>query len=138
MWEKEANSFFYRVLYKNNLFGDIPNEFGTFPKLKLLDLRDNKLSGVVPPELNKMLTPENLWVKDLSSQINVSWQNKITLAFFFGGFIRLLSGNKFAGFMKIKFLRLQSLYQVQLNKHKELSSASNAVFGCVNRKLGYW
>ncbi|KAJ0240690.1 Protein MALE DISCOVERER 1 [Hirschfeldia incana] len=97
------------VLSKNNFFGEIPKEFGTIPKLKLLDLRDNKLIGVVPPELHKKLTPENL----------------------------LLSGNKFAGFMKIKFLRLQSLYKVHLNKHKELSSASNAVFDCVNRKLGY-
>ncbi|KAJ0242587.1 Protein MALE DISCOVERER 1 [Hirschfeldia incana] len=97
------------ILNKNNLFGDIPNEFGTFPRLKLLDLRDNKLNGAVPPELKKMLSPENL----------------------------LLSGNKFAGYMKIKFLRLQSLYKVHLNKHRELSSASNAVFDCVNRKLGY-
>ncbi|XP_024011020.1 protein MALE DISCOVERER 1 [Eutrema salsugineum] len=97
------------ILSKNNLSGDIPNEFGTFPSLEFLDLRDNKLTGVVPPELNKVLSPENL----------------------------LLSGNKFAGFMKIKFLRLQSLYKVQLNKHRELSSASNAVFDCVNRKLGY-
>ncbi|CDY26358.1 BnaA02g24120D [Brassica napus] len=97
------------ILNKNNLFGDIPNEFVTFPRLKLLDLRDNKLNGAVPPELNKMLSPENL----------------------------LLSGNKFAGYMKIKFLRLQSLYKVNLNKHRELSSASNAVFDCVNRKLGY-
>ncbi|CAH2046264.1 unnamed protein product [Thlaspi arvense] len=97
------------ILSKNNLYGDIPKEFGTFPKLELLDLQDNKLSGIVPPELNKVLSPENL----------------------------LLSGNKFAGFMKIKFLRLQSLYKVQLNKHRELSSAPNAVFGCINRKLGY-
>ncbi|KAL0692951.1 hypothetical protein Bca4012_060131 [Brassica carinata] len=98
------------ILNKNNLFGEIPNEFVTFPRLKLLDLRDNKLNGAVPAELNKMLSPENL----------------------------LLSGNKFAGYMKIKFLRLQSLYKVHLNKHRELSSASNAVFDCVNRKLGYW
>ena len=63
---------------------------------------------------------------------------RLTFCFcFFGGF-RLLSGNKFAGYMKIKFLRLQSLYKVNLNKHRELSSASNAVFDCVNRKLGYW
>ncbi|VVB08092.1 unnamed protein product [Arabis nemorensis] len=97
------------ILSKNNLSGDIPKEFGTFVKLEFLDLRDNKLSGVVPPELNKVLSPENL----------------------------LLSGNKFAGFMSIKLLRLQSLYKVQLNKNRELSSASAAVLDCVNRKLGY-
>ncbi|XP_010494736.1 PREDICTED: protein MALE DISCOVERER 1 [Camelina sativa] len=97
------------ILSKNNLSGDIPKEFATFAKLELLDLRDNKLSGVVPSELNKVLTPENL----------------------------LLSGNKFAGFMTIKFLRLQSLYKVQLNKDRELSSLSPDVLDCVNRKLGY-
>ncbi|CAH8371723.1 unnamed protein product [Eruca vesicaria subsp. sativa] len=97
------------ILSKNSISGAIPNEFGNFPRLKLLDLRDNKLTGAVPHELNKMLSPENL----------------------------LLSGNKFAGFVKIKFLRLQSLYKVHLNKHQELSSAYNAVFDCVNRKLGY-
>ncbi|CAL9241713.1 unnamed protein product [Arabidopsis halleri] len=98
------------ILSKNKLSGDIPKEFANFAKLEFLDLRDNKLSGVVPPELNKVLTPENL----------------------------LLSGNKFAGFMTIKFLRLQSLYKVQLNKNRELSSVSADVLDCVNRKLGYW
>ncbi|KAL1206341.1 Protein MALE DISCOVERER 1 [Cardamine amara subsp. amara] len=97
------------ILSKNNFSGDIPKEFGTFSKLEFLDLRDNKLSGEVPPELNKVLTQENL----------------------------LLSGNKFAGFMTIKLLRLQSLYKVQLNKNRELSSASADVLDCVNRKLGY-
>ncbi|CAE6216970.1 unnamed protein product [Arabidopsis arenosa] len=97
------------ILSKNKFSGDIPKEFANFAKLEFLDLRDNKLSGVVPPELNKVLTPENL----------------------------LLSGNKFAGFMTIKFLRLQSLYKVQLNKNRELSSSSYDVLDCVNRKLGY-
>ncbi|CAN8267374.1 unnamed protein product [Cochlearia groenlandica] len=98
------------ILSKNNLYGNIPKEFGTLAKLKFLDLRDNKLSGVVPPELNKMLSPENL----------------------------LLSGNKFAGFLKIKFMRLQSLYKVHMNKHQEFSSSYNDVLSCANRKLGYW
>ncbi|CAA7040894.1 unnamed protein product [Microthlaspi erraticum] len=98
------------ILSKNKLSGNIPKEFGTFAKLKFLDLRDNMLSGVVPQELNKALSPENL----------------------------LLSGNKLAGFLKIKFMRLQSLYKVQMNKNQKLSFASKAAFDCVNRKLGYW
>lgn len=61
----------------------------------------------------------------------------IQTVLFFGG-SRLLSGNKFAGFMTVKFLRLQSLYKVQMNKNRELSSVSADVLDCVNRKLGYW
>uniref|UniRef100_A0A1J3CFJ5 non-specific serine/threonine protein kinase n=1 Tax=Noccaea caerulescens TaxID=107243 RepID=A0A1J3CFJ5_NOCCA len=95
------------ILFKNHFSGGIPKEYGSFVKLEVLDLRDNDLSGQIPTELSNDLSLKHL----------------------------LLSGNQFASDKRIKILRLQSMYEVRLNKSPKLSPL--AVLGCANRKFGH-
>ncbi|CAH2078622.1 unnamed protein product [Thlaspi arvense] len=95
------------ILSRNHFSGGIPKEYGSLSNLEVLDLRDNDLSGQIPPELSNDLSLKHL----------------------------LLSGNKLMSGMRIKIMRLQSLYEVRLNKNPKFSPF--AVLGCANRKLGH-
>ena len=58
-WSKPL-SCRYRILSRNHFSGGIPKEYGSFENLEVLDLRENDLSGQIPPELSNGLSLKHL------------------------------------------------------------------------------
>ncbi|KAF5944551.1 hypothetical protein HYC85_018628 [Camellia sinensis] len=96
------------VLYNNHFFGTIPKEIKGLTKLEVLDLRNNKLTGTIPAEIGGLQSLTRL----------------------------LLCNNNFEGEIPLELVKLNLLSELQFDEN--LTSATSAGIGCVNRKFGHW
>lgn len=95
------------VLYNNHFFGTIPKEIKGLTKLEVLDLRNNKLTGTIPAEIGGLQSLKRL----------------------------LLCNNNFEGEIPLELVKLNLLSELQFDEN--LTSATSAGIGCVNRKFGH-
>ncbi|KAI8001451.1 Protein MALE DISCOVERER 1 [Camellia lanceoleosa] len=95
------------VLYNNHFFGTIPKEIKGLTKLEVLDLRNNKLTGTIPAEIGGLQSLKRL----------------------------LLCNNNFEGEIPLELVKLNLLTELQFDEN--LTPATPAGIGCVNRKFGH-
>ncbi|KAG2663695.1 hypothetical protein I3760_16G045300 [Carya illinoinensis] len=109
-----CTNLFYFEVYYNKLFGEIPAELTTLPKLQVLSLDNNNLTGI-PPSIFNLSSIKIFEVGDNKLHGSLPWDMGITLPNLqeFSIF-----GNQFSGSIPVSIANASYLYDLYMYSNK--------------------